>query len=215
MSRRSLILISALALVCAGPGRARAQSTDAEDASPVTGEALAQQFLRPGDIVRLTIWREPDLSGDFQVDETGVVVFPLIGPRTVTEVPPDSLRRQLVDAYSTYLRHPSIDVVLLRRVNVLGAVAKAGLYPVDPTMTIADVLALAGGSTPVGDPDKVRLIRDGETITARISQRTVVGELPIRSGDQLYVPERSWLSRNTSIVATLISGAITLFLALR
>jgi polysaccharide export outer membrane protein len=213
MSRRSLILISALALICAGPDRARAQSTEVEGPSSATGDALAQQLLRPGDIVRLKIWREPDLSGDFQVDETGVVVFPLIGPRTVTDVPPDSLRSQLVDAYATYLRHPSIDVVLLRRVNVLGAVAKAGLYPVDPTMTVADVLALAGGPTSIGDPNKVRLIRDGETITASLGQRTIVGELPVRSGDQFFVPERSWISRNSNIVAAAITGTISLIIA--
>ena len=213
MSRRILILTLALALVGAVPGRARAQAVEAESSTHVAHGALAQQPLRPGDVVRLRIWREPDLSGDFQVDETGVVVFPLIGPRTVTEVPPDSLRHQLVDAYATYLRHPSIDVVLLRRVNVLGAVAKAGLYPVDPTMTIADVLALAGGPTTIGDPDKVRIIRDGETITASVGQRTVVGELPVRSGDQFYVPERSWISRNSNIVAAAITGTISLIIA--
>lgn len=164
--------------------------------------------------MRLRIWREPDLSGDYPVDEQGVVVFPLIGPRTVTDISPDSLKRDLIEAYAVYLRHPSIDVVLLRRVNVLGAVARPGLYSVDPTMMVADVIALAGGTTPIGNPDEIQLVRDGRTITTRLSQRARLAELSIRSGDQFYVPERSWIARNSNIVAAAITATVSLIIAL-
>src|SRR5690606_41293711 len=125
-----------------------------------------------------------DQDSDTTGDEEGVVVFPLSGPRTVPNISPDSLNRDLIEAYAVYLRPPSIDVVLLRRVNGLGAVARPGLYPVDPTMTVADVLALAGGTTPIGNPNEIQLIRDGRTITTRLSQRARLAELSVRSGDQ-------------------------------
>lgn len=173
-----------------------------------------EQLLIPGDVIRLRIWREPDLSGEFTVDENGVVVFPKIGPYVVTNHSPETLRAQLVSAYRVYLRNPSIDIVPLRRVNVMGAVRNPGLYPVDPTMTLADAVALAGGAMPHGDPDKIELIRDGYRLTARLGQLTRIGDLPIRSGDQIYIPERSWVARNPGLIAAGLSAGVSLFIAL-
>jgi protein involved in polysaccharide export with SLBB domain len=167
--------------------------------------------LRPGDVVRLRIWREPDLSGDFQVDEQGTVVLPKIGPLSIRELPAASLKTLLVDKYSTYLRDPAIDVTVLRRVNVLGAVRNPGLYPVDATMTVADVFALAGGVAPDGNPDKGELIRAGTRLDVKLSRRTKLAETPLQSGDQLFVPQRSWISRNPGVVAgtlTAVAGIV-------
>jgi polysaccharide export outer membrane protein len=163
--------------------------------------------LRPGDVVRLRIWREPDLSGEFSVDESGVVVFPKIGPLTVTDESPASLRDKLVTAYSKYLNHNSIDVTLLRRIQVLGAVRQPGVYPVDPTMTINDVLAVAGGATAEGDPNKLELIRSGKRIEGKIPRQSLIGESRVRSGDQIFVPERSWLRRNSGYIVTAVLTA--------
>ena len=171
-------------------------------------------LLRPGDVVRLRIWREPDLSGDFAVDETGVVTFPKLGPFKVLDYSPESLKQKLLESYAEYLRNPSVEVTVLRRINIFGAVQKPGLYPVDPTMTIADALAIAGGATPMGDHHKVELIRGGERITERLPSTTKIGETPLRSGDQIFVPERSFIVRNSGLVATAVSVSASLFIAL-
>jgi protein involved in polysaccharide export with SLBB domain len=170
----------------------------------------SQEFLRPGDVVKLWVWREEELSGEFLVPETGVVVFPKIGAQQVTERPMPALREALLLEFQKFLRNPSIEISFLRRVNILGAVRKPGVYPLDPTMTVAMALAMAEGTTPEGRPDRVELIRDGERLIANINQRTKIAELPIRSGDQLFVPERPWMSRNTGLVAALVSGAFSL-----
>ena len=128
---------------------------------PLAAQA-APTGLQPGDAVRLKIWREPDLSGEFQVDERGEVVFPQLGAMRVSQLSADSLKSMLVWSYTAYLRDPSIEVTLLRRVNVLGPVRSPGLYQVDQTQTIADVLAQAGGATPDGKPDRVELVRGGD-----------------------------------------------------
>ena len=167
-------------------------------------------LLQPGDMVRLKIWREPDLSGDYAVDESGQVVFPKIGPLAVTRLSADSLKSLLITTYATYLRNPSVEVTLLRRVNVLGAVRTPGLYQVDPTMTLVDVLAMAGGRTPDGQKDRVDLLRQGEPEPIHLRVEARVGDVPVHSGDQLIVPERSWMSRNSAalVVALLTSIAI-------
>lgn len=187
----------------------------AQVATPTPASAaISGDVLRAGDGVRLKIWREPDLSGEFIVDEAGKVVFPKLGPLQVTTISPDSLRTMLVASYSLYLVDPAIEVTLLRRVNVQGAVQKPGLYAVDPTMTVADALALAGGATSEGKADKVELLRDGRKLTVDLSRKTRLSDTPILSGDQLFVPQRGWFSRNTTVVAAGITALTTVAVAL-
>jgi protein involved in polysaccharide export with SLBB domain len=166
--------------------------------------------LRPGDLIRLRIWREPELSGDFPVDERGVVVLPRLGALDVSSQPPESLKAKLIHEYSTFLTHSSIDIVFLRRVQITGAVQKPGLYHVDPVMTVGDALALAGGVLPEGRPDRVEIIREGEKLPGTLSGRMLIGQSWVRSGDQLYVPERSWVSRNPAVIVGGISAVSAL-----
>jgi protein involved in polysaccharide export with SLBB domain len=181
-------------------------------ASNAQAQRATMDSLRVGDVLKLRIWREEDLSGEFQVPEDGMVVLPKIGPWKVTNRPTVALRQEIVAAYQKYLRNTSIEITFLRRVNVLGAVNEPGVYPLDETMTIANALALAGGARQDGKADEVQLFRDGQRLKAKISQRTPIAELPIRSGDQLYVPERSWLSR-AGVIPAVVSGLVTLTIA--
>lgn len=170
--------------------------------------------LRVGDVLKLWIWREEEMSGEFAVPQSGVVVFPKIGPVKVTGRATAELRSDLITQYQKYLRNPAIEITFLRRVHVLGAVNEPGVFSLDQTMTIAHALALAGGARPDGKSDEVQLVREGERLIGKISQRTRIADLPIRSGDQLFVPERGWISRNSGIVAALLSGAISVTIAL-
>ncbi len=172
------------------------------------------QTVRPGDVIRLNIWREPDMSGDFVVDEAGLVVFARVGEYSVLAETPNSLEARLIADYGRFLRDPNINVTVLRRIIVRGAVNDPGLKQVDPTITIAAALALAGGATSLGDQNKIRILRDGQEIEGDVTLNTRLADSIIRSGDQIFVPERSWISRNTGIVATSISGSIALVIAL-
>lgn len=173
-------------------------------------EAAVGQSLRPGDIIRLRIWREPDLSGDFPIDQSGVATLPKLGPIEATATSPDSLRHLIRDGYTKYLAQTSIEITFLRRIQVTGAVKTPGLYPADPTMTVGDVIALAGGITSDGNAKKVELIRDGKTVSGNLDQGLRLSATALQSGDQLRVPYRSWLSRNGYLAGTLVSAAITL-----
>jgi polysaccharide biosynthesis/export protein len=170
--------------------------------------------VQVGDVVKLYIWREEEMSGEFPVPESGVVVFPKIGPRKVTGHPMPEIKASIIAEYQKYLRNPSIEITFLRRVNVLGAVNEPGVFSLDETMTVAHALALAGGARPDGKVDRVELIRDGQKLVGKISQRTRIADLQIRSGDQLFVPERGWVARNSGLVAAILSGVISVTIAL-
>lgn len=175
--------------------------------------------LRPGDVIRLRIWREPDLTGEFAIDEGGVVVLPKIGAVAAADHTPADIERVVREEYAKYLRNPSIEIVLLRRINILGAVRAPGLYPVDPTMTVRDALALAGGVLSQGQQDRVEIFRGENRLVSAVHRETRVADLGLRSGDQLYVPERAWVSRNAGVIAgvasTLLSVAASLIIAFR
>lgn len=185
-------------------------------AGPLAGQqavlpaATTSLVLAPGDVVRLKIWREPELSGDYQVNESGTAVFPRIGVVAVQEITTDSLQRYLVTTYEAYLRNPAVEVTVLRRVNVLGAVRNPGLYEVDATKTVADVIAEAGGATGEGNLKRVELLRGGRRVSVLLTQEVRLADAPLRSGDQLFVPERSWFNRHSGTLAAgfLTAGAI-------
>ena len=198
-------LIAVLLMVAAD----YAQAQQNVNAVHVTGA----ERLRPGDIIKLWIWQEREMSGEFLVPESGRVVLPRIGEQTVTSLSKPALRDSIISALRVYLNNPSIEVTFLKRINILGAVRSPGIYPVDETMNIATALALAGGAIREGKQDKVELYRGDERIVANINRRTRIAELPLESGDQLFVPERSWIARNTPIVATLLSGMVSVGIA--
>jgi protein involved in polysaccharide export with SLBB domain len=168
--------------------------------------------LQPGDGVRLGFWRERELNGDYFVDETGSVILPLLGRRVVLGIPADRLKRELSQELQTQLVNQTVQVTLLTRVRIVGAVQRPGLYHVDPTMTVGDAVALAGGPTANGRLDRIRLLRDGAVVVSKLSAADPVFA-EIRSGDEITLPERSWLSRNGAVALGAAISALGLVLA--
>ena len=164
-------------------------------------------FLVPGDILRVEIWREEDLTGDFQVDLDGKVVLPLLGELRVDNKEWDAVRDQLLQGYRRELRNPSIELTPFRRVYVLGEVNLPGGYNVHPTNdNLAGAVSLAGGVTSDGDVTKMRIVRDGVMILDGIVGEESLAGLGIRSGDQLFVGRRGWFDRNsTFLISAMLS----------
>jgi protein involved in polysaccharide export with SLBB domain len=170
--------------------------------------------LQPGDMVRVQIWREPDLSGTFLVDETGRVTLPLLGQKAVANLSLAELRDQLIEDYQVHLRNPSINITPLRRINILGEVGRPGLYEVDPTVSLAGAIGLAGGTTSTGDMDRIRIVRGGEVLYERVGAASTLTSADIRSGDQIVVLQRSWFERNSTFVVSLLLSVTSIVLGL-
>ena len=210
MSSTPVRFLAILVVLTVPPPIPAAAQPTTDTRLPAASRDTLTDALRPGDVVRLRVWREPDLTGDFAVDETGSVVLPKIGPMHVTDDSPVLVKSQIIASYSKFLSHTAIDVTFLRRIQVLGEVRQPGVYPVDPTMTISDVLAVAGGTTRDGDPDHLELKRDGKRLYGTVSGKSLIGDSRVRSGDQIYVPEKSFLQRRGGfLIRVAISAAVT------
>ena len=169
--------------------------------------------LRPGDAVRLAVEDEPQLTGDFSVVEPGRVLLPEVGLVPVAGRPFSEVEREVRRAYGRVLVDRAVVVVPLVRIAVLGEVRQPGLYPVDPTQSIADVLALAGGTTPAADARRHTLGRDGSPGHVRLTPGQPTLASGLRSGDRIVVGQRGWLRQNLSVVvgasASVLAAAVT------
>jgi protein involved in polysaccharide export with SLBB domain len=184
MVLRSLSLVPAV-LLCVASGLS-AQS-----------ENGGGTVLRPGDAVRITVWRQPELSGEFTISESGTITHPLYRELVVTGVPLDDARRRVHDYLSRLESNPQFVVEPLLRVSVGGEVRQPSLYRLTPETSIAEAVAMAGGATERGRMERVRLFRGGEVMVVDLtSPRAGLAQEPIRSGDQIFVDRKTSLFRD-------------------
>ena len=183
--------------------------------SALLAQAQEGDLLRlgPGDRVRVEVAGDSVLSGDFDVDSEGAVLVPIIGFTAAANRPFDEVARDIVDAFSRELVDPLVRVIPLLRVSVLGEMRIPGLYWVDPTMTLAEVLAGSGGLTDSARTGDVRLRRRGESIVVSADAQILPG---LRSGDRVVVGRRGFVSENgplligavTSVIAAILTSLI-------
>lgn len=170
--------------------------------------------LQPGDILEIDIWREQELSGRFPVDTSGRVTLPLIGEQMVSGMPLDEVRDRLLELYRVQLRNPSITITPLRRIYVLGQVSRPGLYEVNPTISLAGAIALAGGANAEGDLSNLKVIRDNEVILDEVPSESALASIHVLSGDQVFVGRRSWFDRNSTFLVSALLSVTSIVISL-
>ena len=199
---RHLLLLPVL-LATALPSSLVAQ----DDRGVITG-ATARYQMRPGDVLEIRVWGREDFSGRFQVNEDWVIQYPVIGEINVRDRTVANVREELRDGLEQIFRSPFITVTPLFRMAVLGEVQAAGLYTVDPTLSVLDVVALAGGPSRNGNMNKVRLLRTGDETELSFEREALSGrtlaEIGVRSGDEIVVPRRFFTRDDIIIVLSLV-----------
>ncbi|HET8655248.1 MAG TPA: polysaccharide biosynthesis/export family protein [Longimicrobiaceae bacterium] len=173
----------------------------------------AELRLRPGDAVRLAVRDEPGLTGQFPVVASGQVMLPEIGMVAVAGRPFAEVTRQVRAAYGRIVVDEDVELVPVLRIAVLGEVRQPGLLDVDPTRSVADVLASAGGVAPTGDPKHIFLVHEGRTTRLSLSPDTPALSQGLVSGDRIVVGRRGWMRENLAIVvgasASVLAAAVT------
>ena len=202
-----------LVLVALGVLLACAVHPTAAQTAP-SGTPPGSDPIRPGDVVRLTLLRDKDLSGDFPVNQFGTVVLPLVGEYDVTRENHRSFREKVIKDLQEIRYAKDIEVVVLRRVRVEGEVNEPGVLSLDPTMSIADAVAMAKGRTQFAEEGRVILRRRGEVIDADLRLDARVGESAVQSGDEIFVPRRGWIDRNLTAVVAGASTVATILITL-
>jgi protein involved in polysaccharide export with SLBB domain len=167
--------------------------------------------VRPGDAVRLLVWRLDEFSGEFAVGPDGTLQHPLLTEVVVVGRTREEVRRQLREVLLRYENDPQLVFDFLYRVAVTGEVRLPGLYHLPPETTLRQALAAAGGVAEHGRLDAVLLLRGAaETVVDLRAPTPEVAEMRVRSGDQLLVVRRSagwreYFGLGASLVAAMAS----------
>ncbi len=120
--------------------------------------------IAPMDTLTVTVFRVPDLTGDYAVDLLGQISMPLVGDVTAADRTPEELDRVLTEKLGEkYFEAPDVSVGIKssagRLVTVDGAVTKAGSYPVLGALTLLQAVALAGGADEDANLRRVAVFR--------------------------------------------------------
>jgi len=175
------------------------------------------QALNPGDQVRIVVWRNPELSGDFTVAANGTLNHPLYREVQVTGIPLSSVEDRLRTFISRYTTNPQFVLLPLVKIIVGGEVRAPNVFSVPPETTIAQALILAGGPSERGKLNTVRLVREGQTINLDMGRPdSQAASLQVRSGDQILVPRsvnvlRDFVGPTASMVGA-IAAIVGIFL---
>jgi polysaccharide export outer membrane protein len=188
----------------------------AQGAAQPALSASASFRLQPGDVVRLAVKDEPDLTGQFPVFSDGTVLLPLIGVVRVSGVDFADVERNVRALYA----HELTDAVLVLspsvRIAVLGEVRVPGLHLLDGTFDLSEAIARAGGLTPVASAQRVMLVRAGRTTRLPVRDSSPFLDGGLLPGDQIVVGRRSWLKENSPLLVgaatSIVAAAITALL---
>lgn len=152
--------------------------------------ALSHYVLGPGDGVRVVVFGENDLSGEFSIGTTGLLDLPLVGTVAAGGKTPGELSKTIAAALSpNYLRDPrvSVEVIKYRPFFILGEVKAPGSYPYAADLSVRSAAALAGGYTYRAKTGHAYITR---VVEGHESKQRVSPETPVLPGDIIEVPER-------------------------
>ncbi|WP_336469948.1 polysaccharide export protein EpsE [Caldimonas caldifontis] len=194
----------------------------------------AEHLLGPGDVVRIAVYQNPDLSLETRISELGEIAFPLIGSVNLAGRSTTSAQNEIARLLreGNFVNNPQVSVALMQvrsaQVSILGQVARPGRYPIETAGSkVSEMIAAAGGINPEGG-NVVTLTgtRNGQPVKIEIDLPAVLQggradlDAPVANGDTLFVdrgpvffiygevqrPGQFRLERGTTLMQALAQG---------
>jgi polysaccharide export outer membrane protein len=216
-SPRHLRHLLALLPICLVAGCTSVEALDRDKALPVV--TTAPTVLAAGDVIEFKFYSAPELNETQRVRPDGAVSLQLVGEVIVAGQRPEELRANLERAYATFVKDPTITVIvresLARRVLVSGEVRQPGAVAMPADLNVFEALTLAGGYDPqtsaIGHVIVMRNV-DGSRVGYRVDLRDVIrGEVTepfyLAPGDTVHVP-RSAIANVNNFVEQYVGGVI-------
>lgn len=186
--RRFLVLGTLTAILIAG-------------AAPRPAVALEEYLLTPGDVIKVSVFKNPDLTVDARVSEAGSIGFPLVGSVPVAGLSLPGAERKIAQLLRDggFVLNPQVNILLTtavgNQVAVLGQVNRPGRYSIEGAGgNLTGMLAQAGGIATTGaDVVIVTGIRNGKALRKEIDvvgmslSGTPADDIELRGGDTLFV----------------------------
>jgi polysaccharide export outer membrane protein len=207
-----LLLSITIGAAVSAPPKAKAQATDATtakvqpQAAPAPAPAAPgnkgdQHILGAGDVIRVNVFQNPDLSLETRISEQGQITYPLVGTLSLGGLSVPAAEQRIAKSLKDgkFVLNPQVNILLMQirsaQVSILGQVSKPGRYPIDQVGSkVSEMIAAAGGPVP-GASDVVTLTgnRNGRPVKMDIDLPAVLQagktELDpvVQNGDILHV----------------------------
>jgi polysaccharide export outer membrane protein len=178
------LVLSLCVAACGGPGVARADL-----AAPLPQVQVEDYRLGPGDRLRISVFGEPELTGEFVVGTNGMVSYPLIGDHPVQGKTLGELTESLRGSLRRYVLQPNISVEVMnyRPFFILGEVENPGTYPYSAGLNVMNAVATAGGFSYRADTRRV-YIKHADELAER--EYGLTSTTPVLPGDTVRIQER-------------------------
>ncbi len=199
--RRFAVAMCALGLPLAALSQAAPPAGEIAGPARPAAPPIAEYPLASGDVIRISVFQNPDLTLEARIAEDGTINYPLIGTVAVAGSGLGSAERRIAQLLRDggFVVAPMVTITLVQvrgnQVTVLGQVGKPGRYPLESTNArLADVLALAGGIAATG-ADVVVLtgVREGRPIHQEVDIQDLsaagdpASQLRLQAGDMIFV----------------------------
>jgi protein involved in polysaccharide export with SLBB domain len=166
------------------------RATPEEERALVRSAAESSPQLQPGDKIKVTVFGEDRLSGEYEIDSAGFVSLPLAGTLKAAGLSKQEMEQALAKKFnSEYLRNPkvTVDISSFRPFYILGEVTKPGEYPYKNGLNVMSAIALAGGATYRAKDSVIQIQHVGET---GFKDYPMSPTIPVLPGDLIRIPQR-------------------------
>jgi polysaccharide export outer membrane protein len=156
--------------------------------------------IKPGDVLGISVWGEPDLQGDVLVAPDGAFGFPLAGHVDARGRTAQEVQQTVSERLAAYIASPVVTVSIAEvngnKIYVLGQVNEPGEFVMNPTVNVMQALSMAGGTTAFAALDNILILRRGASgqvglpfrYSAVIRGRDLEQNVQLQSGDVVIVP---------------------------
>ena len=203
------LLIPLLVLVlgsCAGQPNYSNRTIDIADLDERPSQIIAEYKIGIGDTIKISVWKNPDLSVTVPVRPDGMISSPLVGDMLVAGFTPEEVSMFIEIKLREFIRTPNVVIIMtglgsaqyLNRVRVTGAVSKNVSLIHRQGMTVLDAILAAGGPNEFANSSETKLFRriKDETVLIPINLESILiqgnlnDNIILKPGDTITVPER-------------------------
>lgn len=193
MTRFALVAMTALVLGCTGVGQSPPPETEIG--------AREEYVIGIPDVLRIVVWRNPELSVEVPVRRDGMISVPLVDDVQAEGLTPEELKEVLTEALAEYVTAPDVTVIVTQTnshtVTVVGGVARSGQIPLTRQMRVLEAIATMGGFNAWAKKDRIKVIRnvDGRLVEygfnfgAFSAGKAPESNLLLKPGDTVVVPD--------------------------
>lgn len=201
--------ISATAILLGAVASSSAQSTTVKTAASKSDATVtpavplvvpAEYIIGADDVMKVDFWRDKDMSSEVTVRPDGKISLPLINEIQAAGLTPAQLRERIADEAKKYVEDPTVTVevkaINSRRVYITGEIRKPGPYGISGSMTVLQLISIAGGLGDYARGDKITIVRaeNGTQKAYRFNYKEVLNQkkleqnIELKPGDTVAVP---------------------------